>query len=470
VYNGKKVVLTITQFWGCKKLGKKKTVKDYKQALVLLYNEIEYSQSLKEVKQLVKERIEQLTGESLSPKTVVEPAKPPVRTITPSLISVIVPILDDEPLYLTRCLNSLLEQTYRHLNIVLVSHDSTTTLEEYERKDSRVRLVRNPKSDLSSSLNLGLEDVLSTGSEYIGFCNSHDWVNPLFYETLLQNQITYGADIAQCGTYLSFDLTESNEKSGGYYPYREKIVQALLQKRISSDLYLNLFKSYLFQNVRFITANNCDELIMWQLLSEITRGISRTEEELYHHSIKITLPTYESELKKCKFFLFRYYTITASCRSETDLYIRLCLNSLHSLQREYLALDIDDMKAKYPKIKEIFSKAYSLFPADLKNDRDLFKMVAKNNVEDDKSFRKMINSSIELQRTADTAKKENKEKMEIALQSEKEAMMRGEEPAEERHDLLSNNTLPSSPQDDFVHGGDADSTQSVVEKYFPKNG
>ncbi len=74
-------------------MGKKKTVKDYKQALVLLYNEIEYSQSLKEVKQLVKERIEQLTGESLSPKTVVEPAKPPVRTITPSLISVIVPSL-----------------------------------------------------------------------------------------------------------------------------------------------------------------------------------------------------------------------------------------------------------------------------------------------------------------------------------------------------------------------------------------
>ena len=459
-------------------MGKKKTVKEYKQALILLYHEIEYSQSLKEVKRLVKERIEQLTGESLSPKTVVEPARPPARTITPSLISVIVPILDDEPLYLTRCLDSLLEQTYRHLNIVLVSHDFTTTLEEYERKDSRVRLVRSPRSDLSSSLNLGLEDVLSTGSEYIGFCNSHDWVNPNFYEILLQNQITAGTDIAQCGTYLSFDLTESNEKTGGYYPDRETIVQALLRKGISPDLYSNLFKSYLFQNVRFISENNCDELIMWQLLSEITRGITRIEEELYHHSIKMTLPTFESELKKCKFFLLRYYTITASCRSETDLYNKLCLKSLHSLQEEYLTLDIDEMRANYQKIKEIFSKAYSLFPADLKKDRDLFMMVAKNNVDDDKAFRKMIHSSVELQRTADTAKKDNKEKMEKVLEAEREAMMKGEVSEEETHDPSDiavpsdeDNDMPSSfPEDDFSGGGNTDSVQSVVDKYFPKNG
>ena len=92
------------------------------------------------------------------------------------LISVIVPVYGVEA-YLNQCIDSILAQTHKNLEIILVDDGSPdrcpTICDEYARKDSRVRVIHKKNGGLSDARNAGLE--IATG-EYIGFVDSDDWI------------------------------------------------------------------------------------------------------------------------------------------------------------------------------------------------------------------------------------------------------------------------------------------------------
>ena len=113
-------------------------------------------------------------------------------------ISVIVAVYNTEK-YVERCLNSLLNQTYQNLEIIVVEDDSTDNSKEVLKKYShndKVKLIYNKKnSGLSYSRNVGLENA--TGS-YIGYIDSDDYVDLDYYEKLMQSIIDTKAEIAIC--------------------------------------------------------------------------------------------------------------------------------------------------------------------------------------------------------------------------------------------------------------------------------
>ncbi len=113
-------------------------------------------------------------------------------------ISVIVAVYNTEK-YVERCLNSLLNQTYQNLEIIVVEDDSTDNSKEVLKKYShndKVKLIYNKKnSGLSYSRNVGLENA--TGS-YIGYIDSDDYVDLDYYEKLMQSIIDSKAEIAIC--------------------------------------------------------------------------------------------------------------------------------------------------------------------------------------------------------------------------------------------------------------------------------
>ncbi len=100
-------------------------------------------------------------------------------------ISVIVPVYNVEN-YLRRCVESLLQQTYKDLEIILVNDGSTDSspeiCTEYAKKDGRVTVINKPNGGLSSARNAGLD--AATG-DYIGFVDSDDYVAPEPYARLL---------------------------------------------------------------------------------------------------------------------------------------------------------------------------------------------------------------------------------------------------------------------------------------------
>ncbi|MBI6056665.1 glycosyltransferase [Clostridium perfringens] len=124
-------------------------------------------------------------------------------------ISVIVPIYNVEK-YLEKCINSILNQTYKNLEVILVDDGSPDNCgkicDEYALKDNRIKVIHKENGGLSSARNSGLD--IATG-DYIGFVDSDDWIESNMYEILLNNAIKYNADISVGGVV---DLLEENDK------------------------------------------------------------------------------------------------------------------------------------------------------------------------------------------------------------------------------------------------------------------
>ena len=130
------------------------------------------------------------------------------------LISIIVPVYNVGQ-YLDRCMTSILQQTYRRLEIILVDDGSTDSspakCDAYARKDSRVRVIHKPNGGLSDARNAGL--AVASG-DYIGYVDSDDWIEPDMYERLEKALRENGADIAMAG--LTFDYEDPS------YPPRKE--------------------------------------------------------------------------------------------------------------------------------------------------------------------------------------------------------------------------------------------------------
>lgn len=113
-------------------------------------------------------------------------------------ISVIIPIYNTAK-YLPRCLDSILNNTYRNLEIICINDgstdDSAEILDEFARSDARVQIIHKDNEGVSVARNTGLK--LATG-DYIAFIDSDDWVHRQYFEVLIYCIQKYGADIAIC--------------------------------------------------------------------------------------------------------------------------------------------------------------------------------------------------------------------------------------------------------------------------------
>ena len=110
-------------------------------------------------------------------------------------VSIIVPVYNVEP-YLRQCMDSLVNQTLKDIEIIAVDDGSPdncgTILDEYAAKDSRIKVIHKENGGLSAARNDGLKHV--TG-EYLAFVDSDDWVEPETYETAYNRAVETGADI-----------------------------------------------------------------------------------------------------------------------------------------------------------------------------------------------------------------------------------------------------------------------------------
>lgn len=114
-------------------------------------------------------------------------------------LSVIVPVYNAEK-YLTRCVDSILKQTYSDLDIILVddgsSDKSGTLCDTYAQQDKRVRAFHIPNSGPSSARNYG---ILNSIGHYLAFVDSDDYLDPTFYENLISQLKDSKGEMVVCG-------------------------------------------------------------------------------------------------------------------------------------------------------------------------------------------------------------------------------------------------------------------------------
>ena len=125
-------------------------------------------------------------------------------------VSIIVPCYNVAP-YLHACLDSLVNQTLRDIEIICVNDGSTDTtlscLRAWAEKDKRIKVVDQENGGLAAARNTGMN--LAVG-EYIGFVDSDDYVEHVMYERLLEEARRHGADVTACG-YTGFSNDDGRE-------------------------------------------------------------------------------------------------------------------------------------------------------------------------------------------------------------------------------------------------------------------
>lgn len=114
-------------------------------------------------------------------------------------ISIVVPIYNVEK-YVKKCIESLIKQTYKNIEIILVDDGSTDNsvgiIDEYANKDPRVVAIHQENKGVSAARNAGLK--VARG-EYIGFVDPDDYVDCQMYEVMVNKLQTGFADLAVCG-------------------------------------------------------------------------------------------------------------------------------------------------------------------------------------------------------------------------------------------------------------------------------
>lgn len=127
------------------------------------------------------------------------------------LISVIIPVYNTAE-YLPRCLDSVLNNTYRNLEVICINDGSTDNsaeiLQQYAQQDSRIVIITQENAGVSAARNAGLDRA--TG-DFVAFIDSDDWVQLSSFERFIGSQKKYDADIVACNFMKSYgdELIES---------------------------------------------------------------------------------------------------------------------------------------------------------------------------------------------------------------------------------------------------------------------
>lgn len=205
-----------------------------------------------------------------------------------ALISVIVPIYKVEQ-YLSKCVQSLLNQTYPHLEIILVDDGSPdgcgAICDEFARQDRRVRVVHKKNGGLSDARNAGIE--LAKGA-YLAFVDSDDWLEPDAYEAMLALAEKLRVPMVCAGRFDEDGLT--GEQTPGLCPEREEVVtgQELVRRilrweHLDSAAWDKLYARELFSNIRYPVGRVVEDVPTTYRLALLAGRIAMLPKPVYHY-------------------------------------------------------------------------------------------------------------------------------------------------------------------------------------------
>ena len=199
------------------------------------------------------------------------------------MISVIVPVYNVEP-YLRKCLDSIINQTYRDLEILVIDDGSTDgcgrICDEYAEKDERIRVFHTENRGLSCARNLGLDEAQG---EWIGFVDSDDWIESDMYECLLRRAEETGADVVECGFYREYinKTIERNRQSS--LTSGSDAINSLLHGQLSNSVWNKLWRRECFDSVRFPEGRLFEDIATTYQVFHSADYVSSLEEIKYHY-------------------------------------------------------------------------------------------------------------------------------------------------------------------------------------------
>lgn len=286
--------------------------------------------------------------------------------IDKELISIIVPVYNVEK-YIDRCINSILQQTYSNLEIILVNDGSLDQsghiCDNYKRKDKRIEVLHKENGGLSSARNAGIE--IATAN-YIIFIDSDDYVNDTMVENLYKGLKKYDADIACCGKYLEDEnnnVIEIKNKGKEYCINRyEAIERMLLRDEIDNSAWDKIYRKELFKNIRFPDGKYYEDIeTVYKLFCKCEKIVHISTVE-YHYIIR------EGSIINSKFSLKQLDSLEFISNIRQDIIINYpqykqqveamyYLDLVTNLQKIYNSKEMHSYKEIYSKLKKEFKNS-----------------------------------------------------------------------------------------------------------------
>ncbi len=195
------------------------------------------------------------------------------------LISIIVPVYKTEQ-YLDRCLDSIVNQTYKNLEIILVDDGSPDNCpqmcDEWKTKDSRIRVIHKENDGLANARNSGIE--IASG-DYMMFADSDDFLEKDMIDFLLNLSLKYDADVSRCGFYFDYENGEKksagNDKDIKLPDYDERMIDLATGGHISGVAWNKLYKRNVIISHPYSKKDGCSEDIMhnYRVYKDIKKSV-----------------------------------------------------------------------------------------------------------------------------------------------------------------------------------------------------
>ncbi len=202
-----------------------------------------------------------------------------------NLISVIVPIYKVEP-YLRQCVDSIINQTYKNLEIILVDDGSPDRCpqicDEYAAKDNRIQVIHKENGGLSSARNAGLNIAIG---DYIAFVDSDDYLDLTMYEELINEIILNKADVSVCNPLQVMDGKVQNNDSHGEREIIEEreLIWKYLPSKLRFEVWNKLFKREVIGETRFKNGQIYEDLYFDRCVFSRVHTIVYNDVFLYYY-------------------------------------------------------------------------------------------------------------------------------------------------------------------------------------------
>lgn len=202
-------------------------------------------------------------------------------------ITIIVPVYKVEA-YLSRCVDSILAQTFRDFELILVDDGSPDNCgaicDAYAEKDSRIHVIHQPNGGLSAARNAGIDWAFANSdSEWIGFVDSDDWIHPQMYETLHRIATEQGTKLAICD-FLRTETMQPFEPVQGDVTTHDGLAFLCSDRNVQAVVAWNkLYRKELFDTLRYPVGKiHEDEYLAHHLLHRAGR-IAYIDCPLYYY-------------------------------------------------------------------------------------------------------------------------------------------------------------------------------------------
>lgn len=216
------------------------------------------------------------------------------------LVSVIVPIYNTEA-YLPRCIESLINQTYRNIEIILVvdgSPDNSIEIcKKYEKKDKRVKVYNKKNSGIADTRRFGFD---ASHGDYIMFLDSDDWVEHDWVKYLYDLLKKYKSDIACCSYCFNDDLESLNEKIE-VIDKKNIFLKYFKEPNIKTIVWNKMYKKEVlkkFKLVDEVTCNGEDVIFTCNALNNADLIVVSNQEKNHYNTLNTSITRSKITKKK----------------------------------------------------------------------------------------------------------------------------------------------------------------------------